>query len=98
MSHHELCFGTWNLNWFTRSQRTNVTKIAYLAETPWEVVALQEATPAFLEQVEASGIAATIVAPKWFTSRFTSALLARGGVRLYQPSLIAEQPYPERAL
>lgn len=98
MSRCELSFGTWNLNWFTRSRSTNEAKIAYLAGKEWQVVALQEATPAFLEEVEASGIAETIVAPKWFTSKFTSALLARGGVRLYQPSMIAEQPYPERAL
>lgn len=93
-----ISFGTWNLNWFTRSHRSNGTKIDYLSSKEWDVVAVQEATPAFLEQVEASGLAEMIVAPKWFTAKFTSALLARNGVRLHQPSLIAEGPYPERAL
>lgn len=81
MHEAEISFGTWNLNWFTRSRTAHEAKINYLATKEWDLLALQEATPEFLEQIEASGLPEMIVAPKWFSARFTSALVARNGVR-----------------
>ena len=89
-------FATWNLNWFKRSPAWAESKLAFLYQQPWDVIALQEVTASMVGLVLQSGIAEHVaysadVAPDW---GFGSALLARNGAVIEQHCLLAELPNP----
>lgn len=94
---HEITFATWNVNWMTRSDESHRVKVDYLAAKPWDLLALQEATPRLIDMIRASGVAAMVAYPH-STERFASALLARNGIELQQVSLIAASPQARRAV
>lgn len=94
---HRVCFATWNVNWMTRSAESHRIKVDYLAGKPWDILALQEATPGLIDTIRGSGVAEVVAYPH-STERFASALLARNGFDLRQVSLIATSPQARRAV
>lgn len=95
---HRVAFATWNVNWFTRSAHAHECKVAFMAEQPWDVLALQVVTPALLEAIRDAGIAEVAAFPAESAERFTSGLLARNGFTLGQVSLLGESPQPRRGV
>lgn len=97
--HDDIRFATWNLNWMSRSDESNLRKLEYLAVQPWDVAAIQEATPDLIKALVESGMAETVVYPGGGSQdRFASGLIARNGFALRRPGLIAALPDPRRGV
>ena len=89
---------TWNVNWFTRSAASHRSKVAFMAEQSWDVLALQEVTDGLQEAIRDAGIAEVVAFPAPSDERFTSGLIARNGFVLSQISLLGQSPQPRRGL
>jgi endonuclease/exonuclease/phosphatase family metal-dependent hydrolase len=92
-------FATWNVSWISRSDAAHGRKIAYLLARDWDVLALQEVTPEFVEAIRTAGVADECCYPGDLRGgRFASALLGRNGFTFTRRSLIAELPRPRQGI
>ena len=95
----EIRFVTWNLNWMSRSEHACRRRAQFLADLEWDVLALQEVVPLQAEALADACVGEVVCYPGDLRGeRFASALIARNGVTLTRPGLIAGLPQPRRGI
>jgi hypothetical protein len=95
MTASSIRFATWNLS----HQGPKEPKVDFLNSQEWDLLALQEVTPAIASVIRDANVAEEFKYPEDLRGdTLASALLARDGLSLDQVSLIADVPRPRRGI
>ncbi len=84
-------FSTWNMRQ-NGSAVIALRKVEYLRALDWDVLALQEVTPAAAGVIAESGLAEQWICPPFAVHGVS--LAARNGIRMTAPALMADLPLP----